>query len=177
VLANGTIVNASTTVNPDLFWVRFHLEPCSTLRLIIYSQALRGAGPSFGLVTAWTFQTYPAPESVIDFTINFGSLTADEFTEALISFENFGATAPFEISIQAVLGPSGSGVSLSFQGDYYGSFADFHSVVNTWMQSLPGSPILEAKQLDWLDALISKDGSLSTSSPEKVSQDSLRFKH
>lgn len=149
VLGNGTIVKASTHENSDLFW------------------ALRGAGPSFGLVTSWTFQTHAAPETLIDFTINFGALTTEEFTEALVSYENFGTTAPPEIAIQTVVGPNGNGgVFLSFQGDYYGTLDEFHSVVDPWMKTLPSSQTLNATQLDWINGLVAKDGNLSTSAPD-----------
>ncbi|QRW20181.1 FAD-binding domain protein [Rhizoctonia solani] len=46
VLANGTVATAAFDRNPDLYW------------------ALRGAGPSFGIVTAWTYATLPAPNSI-----------------------------------------------------------------------------------------------------------------
>ncbi|KAH8761546.1 hypothetical protein F5883DRAFT_352873, partial [Diaporthe sp. PMI_573] len=49
VLANSSVVTASNTVNPDLFW------------------ALRGAGSSYGVVTSLKFQTFPAPEDNIVF--------------------------------------------------------------------------------------------------------------
>ncbi|CAI6270044.1 unnamed protein product [Periconia digitata] len=45
ILANGTIVSASTTENPDLFW------------------ALRGAGHNFGIVSEVTNKIYDVPDS------------------------------------------------------------------------------------------------------------------
>jgi len=44
VLMRGNTFSASETQNRDLFW------------------ALRGAGPSFAIVTEMTLQTYPVPE-------------------------------------------------------------------------------------------------------------------
>ncbi|KAH7168163.1 hypothetical protein DER46DRAFT_657789 [Fusarium sp. MPI-SDFR-AT-0072] len=55
VLANGTIVRASESKNSDVFW------------------ALRGAGASFGIVTEFTFQTYPEPQQVVNFRFTLTS--------------------------------------------------------------------------------------------------------
>ncbi|KZT35085.1 hypothetical protein SISSUDRAFT_212157 [Sistotremastrum suecicum HHB10207 ss-3] len=149
VLANGTLTTASATQNPDLFW------------------ALRGAGPSFGIVTAWTFATLAAPPVVIDFEINFGAFVPENLTAALISYQAFGSTAPREISMQAVLGPSNGGIYLSFDGDYYGSLDDFHSIFDPWVETLPSfERNVSATSMNWIDAQVAKDGDLSTSSPE-----------
>ena len=50
VLANGTAVTASESENADLFW------------------ALKGAAPSFGIVTAWHSHTYEIPQNATVFT-------------------------------------------------------------------------------------------------------------
>ena len=50
VLANSSVVTASSTSSPDLFW------------------ALRGAGAAFGIVTEFKFKTYTAPEDNLVFT-------------------------------------------------------------------------------------------------------------
>lgn len=107
---------------------------------------------------------------MVDFDINFGRLAPENLTSAVISYQTFGSTAPREISIQAVLLPSDGGVSLSFQGDYYGSLEDFHSVLDPWLETLPfNGRNLSASSMNWIDAQVAKDGSLSTSSPEPVS--------
>lgn len=44
VLANGTVTNANSTANPDLFW------------------ALKGGSSNFGIVTRFDMKTFPLPE-------------------------------------------------------------------------------------------------------------------
>jgi FAD/FMN-containing dehydrogenase len=53
VLANSTIVRASPSQNPDLFW------------------ALKGAGASFGVITEFIVRTEPEPGKAIQFSFTF----------------------------------------------------------------------------------------------------------
>jgi FAD/FMN-containing dehydrogenase len=66
VLANGTLVKASKTVNKDLFW------------------ALQGAGHNFGILTSLEVKTYDIPSNWTVYSIIFG---ADK-VEALVSLVN-----------------------------------------------------------------------------------------
>ncbi|RDA93263.1 hypothetical protein CP533_6537 [Ophiocordyceps camponoti-saundersi (nom. inval.)] len=59
VLANGTVVNASSKMNNDLFW------------------AVRGAGESFGVVTKFNIRTQAAPESLVYWSFNLSDVTRD----------------------------------------------------------------------------------------------------
>ncbi|GLA18506.1 hypothetical protein AnigIFM62618_006155 [Aspergillus niger] len=54
VLANGTVVRASSTQNSDLLF------------------AIKGAGASFGVVTEFVFRTEPEPGSAVQYTFTFG---------------------------------------------------------------------------------------------------------
>jgi hypothetical protein len=77
VLADGTMVTASATSNPDLFW------------------ALRGGGGNFGVVTSFLFQAHPVSE------VFAGPIFWDA-TDALAvmrAFRDFIGTAPEELGI------------------------------------------------------------------------------
>ena len=55
VLADGSVVHATDVDTPDLFF------------------ALRGAAESFGIVTTFHLQTYPAPDAVVFWSYDFGT--------------------------------------------------------------------------------------------------------
>ncbi|CAI7596704.1 unnamed protein product [Penicillium glandicola] len=68
VLANGTIVHATETENPDLFKI------------------LKGGGNNFGVVTAYTMQTHPQDHKVWGGNYIF---TTDKAPEVLAAVRNF----------------------------------------------------------------------------------------
>lgn len=68
VLADGSIVNASTDSHPDLFW------------------AVRGAGHSFGIATSITYRAHPQPEPVWAGLVMWPANPAT--AETLVSFAN-----------------------------------------------------------------------------------------
>jgi hypothetical protein len=108
VLANSTVVNASATENPDLFW------------------ALRGAGAAFGIVTNFKFKTFTAPESNIVFQYFVSPSSAAGLSTALNALQDFTRTTqPPELNMRLFL----SGFT-TFSGVYYGSRADFDKLMN-----------------------------------------------
>lgn len=76
VLADSTLVTASESENPDLYW------------------AFRGAGPSFGIVTGLKLKTYQAPEHNIVYAYIYRSLNANVSTRALLAVQRFGIRGP-----------------------------------------------------------------------------------
>ncbi|KAJ7173671.1 glucooligosaccharide oxidase [Mycena filopes] len=122
VLANGTIVTASSTVNADLFW------------------AIRGASPSFGIVTSIEVQTFPAPASAIVFQYGWDSLNISTASNAIASFQTFAATnIPPEFGAELVFsaGPSSSHVAVGWTGAWYGAAASFNATVAPYLKTLP----------------------------------------
>jgi len=77
VLADGTMVTASATSNPDLFW------------------ALRGGGGNFGVVTSFLFQAHPVSE------VFAGPIFWDaaDALRVMRAFRDFIGTAPEELGI------------------------------------------------------------------------------
>ncbi|KDR66395.1 hypothetical protein GALMADRAFT_1159839 [Galerina marginata CBS 339.88] len=104
VLANGTITTASRKLNPDLFF------------------AMRGAGGSFGITTAITVRTFPAPPTATIFSYNW-HFTAAGAAHALSVFQSFFLTAslPPEFGAEVVLTPGDiqGNVSVGFAGGWY----------------------------------------------------------
>ncbi|MDR3534375.1 MAG: FAD-binding oxidoreductase [Rhodopila sp.] len=81
VLADGRMVTASATENPDLLW------------------AIRGGGGNFGIVTAFTYRLHPLGPRIL------GGLLLHDFAharEVLRFYRDFAAGAPDEVSADAV---------------------------------------------------------------------------
>ncbi|KAL7266474.1 hypothetical protein RUND412_010979 [Rhizina undulata] len=139
VLSNGNIVTVSATQNTDLYW------------------ALRGAGPSFAIVTQFKLTTFAAPSQNYWYTYSW---TFDVATsaKAFLACQSFGAnTAPKELGFGVVLGAGGS---FTIRGIYYGSEAQYKVVIAPLMAQLQalngGSPPSSSteKMYGWLDSLV-----------------------
>lgn len=108
VVANGTIVRASATENPDLFF------------------AMRGAGASYGIVTKFIFNTLPAPAQTVSFVYLWN--TADVKTRADIykaaQALSYDDSVPSEL--QTMFGITNSTIFMS--GAYFGSLGDFNAL-------------------------------------------------
>lgn len=82
VTADGKIVRANDSENPDLFW------------------ALRGGGGNFGVVTQFEFNLHPVGPSVFSGLMVF---PLDEAATVLRRYREFAAAAPDELSVWVVL--------------------------------------------------------------------------
>jgi FAD/FMN-containing dehydrogenase len=132
VLANSSVVTASTTVNPDLFW------------------ALRGAGSSYGVVTSLKFQTFPAPEDNIVFAYTF-SWTQQQAEEGLAALQNFAnSSMPTEMNVRIII----NAFSTSLLGVYYGKREDYEKAIDPVLAQLgtPASTSVATK--GWIDTLL-----------------------
>jgi len=83
VTADGTVLTASETENPDLFW------------------ALRGGGGSFGVVTSFEYRLHPVGPDVM---VAFVLYPAERGAEILRSVDRFTASAPDEAAPVAFFG-------------------------------------------------------------------------
>ncbi|KAF7309489.1 Glucooligosaccharide oxidase [Mycena indigotica] len=123
VLANGTIASASSTVNSDLFW------------------AIRGASPSFGIVTSIEVSTFPAPSSVTVFQYGWDSLDITTASNAISALQTYATTnIPAELGAELVFAPgsSSSHVYMGLTGAYYGS-GDLSAILSPYLSKLPKS--------------------------------------
>ncbi|CAG8962036.1 hypothetical protein HYFRA_00005078 [Hymenoscyphus fraxineus] len=80
ILTDGSMVYCSATENTDLFW------------------ALRGAGPSFGIVAEFEFSTFEAPDVVTVFTIDLPWME-ESAVETIIALQDLAISAPKELNI------------------------------------------------------------------------------
>ncbi|KDR69186.1 hypothetical protein GALMADRAFT_272070 [Galerina marginata CBS 339.88] len=122
VLANGTIVTASSSSHSDLFW------------------ALRGSSSSFGIVTAIHAITFAAPSSVTVFEYSW-NLSASEASSSLAAFQSFvlSPNFPQEFGGEIVLTPGSSKgrVAFGIHGGWYAPADQFNTVIAPLLAKLP----------------------------------------
>jgi FAD/FMN-containing dehydrogenase len=124
VTADGRVLAASQSENPDLFW------------------ALRGGGGNFGVVTSFEYQAHPVGPMIT------GGLVAHPVTEArnVLSFWNsFRATCPDELTVFAAItgAPDGSGNLIAgIAGAHCGSLEEGEKAVKPIKEF--GQPVMDA---------------------------------
>ncbi|KDR69185.1 hypothetical protein GALMADRAFT_145590 [Galerina marginata CBS 339.88] len=122
VLANGTIVTASSSSQSDLFW------------------ALRGSSSSFGIVTAIHANTFAAPSSTTIFEYTW-NLSASEASASLAAFQSFvlSPNLPQEFGAEIVLTPGSSKgrVVFGLTGGWYAPADQFNTVIALLLAKLP----------------------------------------
>ncbi|KAF8196452.1 glucooligosaccharide oxidase [Pholiota molesta] len=148
VLANGTISTVSQKNNPDLFF------------------ALRGSGASFGIATAYTVRTFPAPPTATIFSYNW-QLTAQGAAAALALYQSFVLTAPlpptFGAEIVITPGAVQGNVSIGLAGGWYAPFAELNATLGPFLSAMPAPHSESFDTGDYLHSAINlAGGSLDT---------------
>ncbi|KAH3955534.1 hypothetical protein HBI56_018940 [Parastagonospora nodorum] len=142
VLANGTLIKATSTAYPDIYW------------------AVRGAADSFGIVTTFYLQTRPAPASITYFAFPFAGVfdSKTKFTNTFLHLQDVAKNASVvddKISFGIYLDGYGT---FSLSGAYFGSVADFNSKVKTeLLRGLPSSTAT-VESMNWYDYLVKLSG-------------------
>ncbi|EPT01476.1 hypothetical protein FOMPIDRAFT_90150 [Fomitopsis schrenkii] len=161
VLANGTIVQASDADYPDLFW------------------ALRGAAPSFVIITHFHFRTYPAPAQPTFFSYEW-SLPLDQAIKGISTYQNFTISAPIpkELGVELRLekGRKTCELLLKLSGSYYGSPQNFAGILTPFLDTMPAP--LSPGQINvtsWLQNLQLFSSGPLASTPESVALDNNTF--
>ncbi|KAH9917720.1 uncharacterized protein B0H18DRAFT_1033526 [Fomitopsis serialis] len=158
VLANGSIVEASASKQPDLFW------------------ALRGAAPSFGIVTHFHFQTFTAPTQPTYFNY-YWSLPLDEAIAAISLYQSycFSPAIPREIGFELNLlkGNSKGEILVNFQGSYYGNPDDYSAIVQPFLSAMPNQTSEpQVNVTSWLENLVLLAGTpLASNTPTLLATD------
>jgi len=120
VLADGRLVTASETENPDLLW------------------ALRGGGGNFGVVTSLRIRLHPAKPVLTGFIM----FPLSETETVLQGYRNIMQTAPDELYVLASImsGPDGSNLML-ISPVWYGDPEEGRRVIDS-IRKL-GNPVME----------------------------------
>ncbi|KAK6612567.1 glucooligosaccharide oxidase [Botrytis cinerea] len=140
VLANGTQIHTTATAYPDIFY------------------AMRGAGDSFAIATAFYLQTFAAPSSVLTFAASIPA-ALDSVSTAVSSF-----TKLQELTLDST--KINKNITLGIYTDNYGSFSlsgwcmscdqsHFESVTfPAILAAFPTAATSSVKSLGWTDALL-----------------------
>ncbi|KAI1794830.1 FAD-binding domain-containing protein [Ganoderma leucocontextum] len=104
VTANGSIVTANNHTNSNLFW------------------ALRGAPPSFGIITKLKVLTHPAPTHAATFASTYTWSTPEIASSAFQIFQHFTAETdlPSTLGLQVRYTDANPVPTFSLNGAYYG---------------------------------------------------------
>ena len=133
VLANATVVNCSAHENPDLFW------------------ALRGAGSSFGIVTAFRFNTFEPPPVVTVFTADLPWRNATQAMAAWAVLQNWTQDImPSEMNMRIF----GSNFGAQLQGLYHGQSLALEEAIAPLM-TLLNTSLAEVNETDWMGGFTS----------------------
>ncbi|KAG1711305.1 hypothetical protein DVH05_008558 [Phytophthora capsici] len=141
-LANGSIVDASTKQNSDLFW------------------GVRGAASSMGVVLDFKIKTFKAPsQRVVNYTIEFNSTykpTQQDNVDALVGTQKWALSKDNNdlVSIRFSLKTKST-----LQGFFYGDSKKGAKVFGSLMKNLPPSMVLTTTENDfWASEAISTPG-------------------
>ncbi|MDT7797340.1 MAG: hypothetical protein QOI78_773 [Actinomycetota bacterium] len=138
VTADGKLVTASATSEPDLFW------------------ALRGGGGgNFGIVTEFTFDTDPAPNLTV-FSLRFPAGSA---ANVLNAWQQWIPAMPPELWANLVLS-GGSPVQCRVGGCYVGNAPALNTLLNNLTTNAGARPTQRTvRSLDYLGAMKYFEGS------------------
>ncbi|KAM0751378.1 Glucooligosaccharide oxidase [Meredithblackwellia eburnea MCA 4105] len=154
VLSNGTTLTSFTRPSdPDLYW------------------ALAGSAPSFGVITAFHFQTFPVPTQNINFAYAWNGLSSGTAASLFSSWQAYGAAhAPTDLGLIFTIGAGGS---VSISGVFYGSEDGFHEAFDQLVDKFPEGYTTSVKQQTWIEVLqdYAGDQSLDTSSAKDYRDD------
>ena len=137
VLANGSVVHATTTQYPDVYY------------------ALRGAADSFGIVTTFYMATQPAPASVVYFSFQFSNMFAAAATGAnfFLHLQDFGRNASV-VDRRLGFGVYMDGSGLSLSGTFFGPQSEFQSKIQPeLLRAVPAPSGSTVQTMTWIESL------------------------
>ena len=143
VTADGQVRTCDSSSNPDLYWA-----------------CRGGGGGNFGVVTSFTFTTYPAGQIVLFFL----SWPWSQAAQVISAWQSWAPHAPDELwsNLHLAAAPGGSTPSVQVGGTYIGSLSAAQAQLETLyagVGSEPSSPFLESTS--WLHAMLVEAGCAS----------------
>lgn len=178
VLANGTVVKATSTAYPDIYY------------------ACRGAADSFGIVTNFYLKTQPAPATVVNWQFSLPGMfsSAQTTTNAFLHLQAFAQNSAvvdrklgmgmyfdgsgFSVSgyvcLSILLPPpvamqtyrTGSDNTDSINRTYFGSLDDFNNKIKPeLLRTLPTPSSSSVQAVDWIKSLTLLAGGTPLSQP------------
>ncbi|KAK6542431.1 hypothetical protein TWF694_006387 [Orbilia ellipsospora] len=135
VTADGQIRRANKSHNSDLFW------------------ALRGASPSFGVITNFWFKTYEAPENNIAYSYKWKTHSVAQAAASFLEIQKFAQNAPKELGLLIDIWTYDDGFRL--YGAYFGkSQQEFDALFAPLMEKLPKPDKTEVSMKRWIETLV-----------------------
>ena len=143
VLADGSVVTASDSAHPDLFW------------------ALRGGGGgNFGIVSQLTFKTFPTS----DLTTFSAEFAWADSARVFAAWQAWPQTAPDALWSGLVLATTSSGAAapyLQVSGTFIGSSADFTPIWNQFVAAAATPTFHSIQTQAFRDAMLASCNGLS----------------
>lgn len=150
VLADGTLVTASSTENSDLYW------------------GIRGAAESLGIVVNFYLQSRDAPSSVTYFEVQWSGVfdTKDRFTNTLLHLQDFARNSSVvdnRISFGIYMDGYGS---FSPSGAFFGSVDEFNTKIRPeFIRGLVAPAKIIVESYSWYDYLVKVSGTTTIKVP------------
>jgi FAD binding domain/Berberine and berberine like len=108
VLADSSIIHASSTENPDVFF------------------AIKGAAAGFGIVTEFTVRTHPAPEEAVRYSYSFEHGSFSSMAQAFKNWQSLASNPNLSRKLYTQVTFCGLGMIIS--GTFLGSRKEFDSL-------------------------------------------------
>lgn len=150
VLANGTLIKASSTQNAEIYW------------------GIRGAAESLGIITNFYMQTRAAPASVTYFGISWAGMfeAQSTFTNGWLRLQEIAQNASVvdsRISFGVYLDNAGT---FSLSGFFSGTVDEFNSkMLPEFLRNMPPAGPPTVKSYSWYDYLVLLGGKDSIKEP------------
>ncbi|KAL1602633.1 hypothetical protein SLS60_006050 [Paraconiothyrium brasiliense] len=150
VLANGTLVKASSTQNSEIYW------------------GIRGAAESLGIIVNFYMQTRAAPESVTYFAIPWTGMFDKKatFTNGWLRLQEIARNSSVidnRISFGVYLDNAGT---FSLSGFFSGTVDEFNSKIKPeFLRNMPTAGTATVKSYGWYDYLVLLGGKTTIKEP------------